>query len=144
MIHEKIENYRKSIQSFNTFSNCDFGLERDSFFSQTGPLADTRQRMLHTIKEAPILCQGYPTWSMHPGKQPARVVATGDGIPVGKVYVRKGEERSQAQETQQAALLQNCVQKDIKTLELAAELARHRQDREARALMILRQEHQGP
>lgn len=41
MIYEKIENDRKSIQSSNTFSNCDFGLfglERDSFFLQAGLL----------------------------------------------------------------------------------------------------------
>ena len=56
--------------------------------------------------------------------------------------VRKAEELLKVQEQQQATLLQDYVQKDVKITELEAELARHRQYLEGLRLTMQRQEHQ--
>jgi hypothetical protein len=58
--------------------------------------------------------------------------------------VRKAEELLKAREQQYATLLQDYVQKDVKIVELEAELARHRQYLEGLRITMQRQEHQGP
>ena len=58
--------------------------------------------------------------------------------------VRKAEELLKAREKQHDTLLQDYVQKDIKIVELEAELAKHRQYLEGLRLTMQRQEHQEP